>query len=73
MEVGYIMALNILFLGIIAILFKSAKSLHAEVQHLKRFTSMVLSYTEETTGKTPEEIKNGLNKYIEKYVDEMKG
>lgn len=73
MEVTYLLALNVIFLGVIVILFRSAKRLHDEVDHAKKFAALVLEFVEQDTNRTPTQVKNDVHEFIKNFLDEQRG
>lgn len=59
-------ALNVIFVGIIFIMYRGAKKLYTETRMLKGFSGAVLSFAEERTSLSSEELSIEFNKFMER-------
>jgi hypothetical protein len=52
--------------GVVIIMYKGASVLDREVKMLKAFSSAMIDFTEEQTGKSSKEVQNLFNAYMDK-------
>lgn len=61
---AYLAILNFVLLGALVTVTISASRLHKEHIILKKFAAIVLTYTEEATKQSTEELRDSINKYV---------
>lgn len=61
---------NGFLLGIVFIMFRGAIAMDREVKTLKAFSSAMIDFAEEQTGKTTKQMQDLFNKYMEKRKQE---
>ena len=64
--------LNIILSGIILIILRGAYILQKEVKMLKIFSCMIFGFTEEISGKSEREIKQGFVEYMKNVNPDFK-
>lgn len=63
---------NGFLLGIVFIMFRGAIVMDREVKNLKAFSSAMIDFAEEQTGKTTKQMQDLFNKYMDKRKKENK-
>jgi hypothetical protein len=57
---------NGFLIGVVLIMFKGASTMDREVKMLKAFSSAMIDFTEEQTGKTTKEVQSLFNTFMDK-------